>query len=332
MLYKLELDDFTNYTPLLNPVYIDIFGSIDAALMFQQINYMSPTDGKPLYFFYEPCDHPKYKKGHSFAEIFRFSAKKTQRILKKIGQFLGKGSKKDYKACIWYWRTRENVMKFQINIEGVEGLVAEYKKNKQPKVKAEMYKKVKDIDSLGVDKDIHTSGHGTPVMSLVKEKDNKNRELFNSFDSKTLFIVEELFTFTVDTKISKALKKDNPLLLKGFEFLQKRFKVSDSLIQLSSTSKPIERIIEEIIKRGYKKYLNTYTFLTLLHAIKTLSAPIVLMMLKKYIPKPSTKQPLAYLLSYDKKNKYYKVHKELFPTYYRTNKRKIGLKTDFNID
>lgn len=330
MLYKLDIEDFTNYTPVLYPVYIDIFGSVDAALMFQQINYMSPSNGKPFYFFHEPCDHPKYKKGNSFAEIFRFNAKKIQRILKGIGQFLGKGSTKDKTACFWYWRGRENVMYFQINIEGVEGLIAEYKKNKQPKVKAKIYKKVKDIDSLGVDTDVHTCGHESPVMSLVKRKDKRNRDLHKSFDSKTLFLVEDLFTFTVSTKISNAIKRDNPLLLTGFEFLQKRFKVEGNIITLSSTSKPIEGIIKEIIKRGYKKYLNTYTFLTLLHAIKTLGAPNVLIMLKKYKPKPSTLQPLAYFLSYDKKNKYYKVQKELFPTSYLSKKPKKRLNTNFN--
>lgn len=335
-----------------NIMFKRLTGDTFAALLLQELNFSSPKDGRPFIIFNKPCNHPKYIPLTSWYEKFEESPKVVKRCLDLIAQKVKPNDIKRSDVFVWYWRDRSNATYYQVNSEYFLKRVNQYFQVDRETHLLKMYKDVDDATKKKVQKVLNRVQGETAVQIIpntgkkgakpestkrifaempkppsdnhVKNKINKNREFYNSFDSKTLFLVEDLFTFTVDTKISNAIKRDNPLLLSGFTELKKRFEVKDNVITLSSTSKPLTEIIEEIIKRGWKNKLTTYNFLTLLHVIGKFGEGKVLHMLKRYDPKNQVKNEVRhhinYFLTFKRESQIFPILKQLYPSSKAPNK------------
>jgi hypothetical protein len=96
------------------PHWASALGSVTAALLLQQIFFRWQRYGD-FYKFKEPCEHPLYKVGDSWCEEMGLTRHEYDSALKRIGQKLCKGSKKDYTALVHYWTNADRVTYFRIN-------------------------------------------------------------------------------------------------------------------------------------------------------------------------------------------------------------------------
>lgn len=125
------------YRPFLR----QLVGDVNAAILLQQIAFRYVShDRKPFYKFVEPCEHPLYRPGDSWAEELAFSKDQLLHALKKIATRTQKSERKavlkvsqpefglspdkrnkdrviliNRNALVTYWRERDNVLRFELN-------------------------------------------------------------------------------------------------------------------------------------------------------------------------------------------------------------------------
>lgn len=113
-LHNLLADDrgLIVYRPKLN----EVTTSVTSTILLQQILYWYKKTGyKPFYKFKEPCQHESYTGGDSWCEELGFTKSEFDSALKKIGQKLKKGTKKE-NFLIYYWNDMSRKTYYEVNI------------------------------------------------------------------------------------------------------------------------------------------------------------------------------------------------------------------------
>jgi len=113
------------------PKLVEVTGSINAAILFQQILFRWGQVGrKPFYKFNQPSTHVDYREGDSFQEELGFSRAEFETARKKIGARIKAGEWKNIgnldQRLIYYWRDSNNKMWYGLNEAHAEAVLTEY--------------------------------------------------------------------------------------------------------------------------------------------------------------------------------------------------------------
>lgn len=104
---------------LYRPRWSHALGSVSSAIVLQQIFYYhraAKRQGKNRFYkFREPCSHEYYRKGDSWSEQLGISSKVFDSAIKRIGQKLTKGSKKDGTALVHYYTDAMRLTYYELN-------------------------------------------------------------------------------------------------------------------------------------------------------------------------------------------------------------------------
>lgn len=106
------------------PGFAKHFGSVTAAILFQQILYRwTKNDCKPFYKFKDKCSHALYKETDSWMEELSFSRREFDGALKQIAQKISKGLDKDPDSLVYYWTRVDRLTYYEINNDALNRMI-----------------------------------------------------------------------------------------------------------------------------------------------------------------------------------------------------------------
>lgn len=110
------------YRPKLNAAT----GGVMATILLQQIMYWyEKAERKPFYKFKEPCKHKAYQSGDSWTEELGFTRREFDTALRRIGQKISKGTKKDKNVLVWYWIDMDRMTMYEVNTARLDAILSE---------------------------------------------------------------------------------------------------------------------------------------------------------------------------------------------------------------
>ena len=208
-----------------NPTLVAEFGSQNAALLFDRLEYWFHIKKNEFYKFIEPCKHPCYREGDSWSEELRFSKLVFRNAFDKIGiRYISKTA----------FEKEEDPFKGK--------LFASYRDRQSKKtvfvrnnsLVRMFYERLKGLVSKAT-KSLQKTFNPVKTQKKILDKNlPSRREGYRSSYAGA----------TKDKQITTSSKKENSLILKGKEF-------SEALTQTSKIASDMKAVwIEEIGSRG----------------------------------------------------------------------------------